>query len=237
MSPIDYIMVRRDDIRTIKDCKVIPGECVATQHRLVVMEMNVEMTRKPREGRVQTNISTKSTRNTASVTLEMNYEELEANLLQLAKEELGETSGGGQFIEKETWWWNQQVKESTKAKKDAFKKWQLSGEEQDHKLYKVKKRESKKSVAIAKENAYEDLYQKLDSIEGTDMIYKLAKTRNRRTKDISDSIYINDAGGNILTYLEKIKDIWQEYFKELFNVTNARKEPDKCDETEGPIPE
>ena len=41
-------MVRRDYIRNIKDCKVIPGEYVATQHRLVVMEMNVEMTRKPR---------------------------------------------------------------------------------------------------------------------------------------------------------------------------------------------
>ena len=118
----------------------------------------------------------------------MNYEELEANLLQLAKEELGETSDGGQFIEKETWWWNQQVKESKKAKTDAFKKWQHSGEEQDHEQYKVKKREHKKAVAIAKENAYEDLYQKLDLREGTDMIYKLAKTRNRRTKDISDSI-------------------------------------------------
>ena len=68
------------------------------------------------------------------------------------------------------------------------------------------------------------------------MIYKSDKTRNRRTKDISDSIYINDADGNILTDHEKIKDRWQEYFEELFNVTNARKEPDKCDETEGPIP-
>ena len=68
------------------------------------------------------------------------------------------------------------------------------------------------------------------------MIYKLAKTRNRRTKDLSDSIYINDADGNILTDHEKIKDRWQEYFDELFNVTNARKEPDKCDESEGPIP-
>ena len=48
MSTIDYVMVRRDEIRNINDCKVIPGECVATQHRLVVMEMNVEMTRKPR---------------------------------------------------------------------------------------------------------------------------------------------------------------------------------------------
>ena len=68
------------------------------------------------------------------------------------------------------------------------------------------------------------------------MIYKLAKTRNRRTKDISDSIYINDADGNILTDHEKIKDRWQDYFEELFNVTSIRKEPDKCDETEGPIP-
>ena len=44
-SQTEDIMVRRDEIRTVKDCKVIPGECVATQHRLVVMEMNVEMTR------------------------------------------------------------------------------------------------------------------------------------------------------------------------------------------------
>ena len=56
-----------------------------------------------------------------------------------------------------------------------------------------------KAVAIAKENACEDLYQKLDSREGTYMIYKLAKTRNRRKRDISDNIYISDADGNILT--------------------------------------
>ena len=55
------------------------------------------------------------------------------------------------------------------------------------------------------------------------MIYKLAKTRNLRTNDISDSIYINDADGNILTDHEKIKDRWQYYFDELLNVTNARK--------------
>ena len=47
MSTIDYIMVRTDEIRAIKECKVISGEYVATQHRLVVMEINVEMARKP----------------------------------------------------------------------------------------------------------------------------------------------------------------------------------------------
>ena len=64
----------------------------------------------------------------------------------------------------------------------------------------------------------------------------LAKTRNRRTNGISDNIYISDADGNIRTDHEKIKDRWQEYFEELFNVTNARKELDNCDETDGPIP-
>ena len=84
--------------------------------------------------------------------------------------------------------------------KYAFEKWQHSGEEQDNVQYKVKKHESKKAIASAKENAYEYLYQKLDSREGTDMLYKLAKTRNRRAKDISYYIYISNADGNILTY-------------------------------------
>ena len=40
------------------------------------------------------------------------------------------------------------------------------------------------------------------------MIYKLAKTRNRRTKDISDNIYISDADGNILTNARKEPDLY-----------------------------
>ena len=33
---IDYILVRRQDLRDLKDCKVIPGESIASQHRLLV---------------------------------------------------------------------------------------------------------------------------------------------------------------------------------------------------------
>ena len=60
----------------------------------------------PREGRVLP----KAQEILAFVTPKMNYEELEADQLWLAKEELGDTSGGGQFLEKETWWWNQWVR-------------------------------------------------------------------------------------------------------------------------------
>ena len=68
------------------------------------------------------------------------------------------------------------------------------------------------------------------------MIYTLANLRSRRSNDISDPIYVNDAGGNILTDHGNTKARWQEYFEELFNVTNTRKEPERCDATEGPIP-
>ena len=33
---IDYILVRRQDLRDLKDCKAIPGESIASQHRLLV---------------------------------------------------------------------------------------------------------------------------------------------------------------------------------------------------------
>ena len=33
---IDYILMRRQYLRDLKDCKVIPGESIASQHRLLV---------------------------------------------------------------------------------------------------------------------------------------------------------------------------------------------------------
>ena len=59
--------------------------------------------------------------------------------------------------------------------------------------------DSRKAVRIAKDAAYEYLYTKLDSREGIKMVYKLAKTRDRRTKNISDMPFINRLEGQILT--------------------------------------
>jgi hypothetical protein len=40
-SQIDFIPARREDRRACLDCKVIPGECVIPQHKLVVAELLV----------------------------------------------------------------------------------------------------------------------------------------------------------------------------------------------------
>ena len=52
---------------------------------------------------------------------------------------------------------------------------------------------------MAKEEAYEELYTKLDTREGAKIIYKLAKSRDRRSRDISDIAYVKDEDGTILT--------------------------------------
>jgi hypothetical protein len=37
-SQIDFILARREDRHACLDCKVIPGECVGSQHKLVVAD-------------------------------------------------------------------------------------------------------------------------------------------------------------------------------------------------------
>ena len=56
-SMIDYILVRIQSLRFVKDCKVIPGEAVATQHRPVILEMELENPRKQRKDREKIKLS------------------------------------------------------------------------------------------------------------------------------------------------------------------------------------
>jgi hypothetical protein len=37
-SQIDFILIRREDRYACFDCKVLPGECVVPQHKLVVID-------------------------------------------------------------------------------------------------------------------------------------------------------------------------------------------------------
>ncbi|GKD04415.1 hypothetical protein Tco_1179389, partial [Tanacetum coccineum] len=64
--------------------------------------------------------------------------------------------------------------------------------------YKVAKNEAKIAVAQAKDKAYEDLYRKLDSKEGANDIYKIAKARERKRMDIGNVRYIKDEGGRTI---------------------------------------
>ena len=39
---IDYILIRRNNISKVRDCKVIPGENIDTHHRILTMDIGIQ---------------------------------------------------------------------------------------------------------------------------------------------------------------------------------------------------
>ena len=82
------------------------------------------------------------------------------------------------------------------------------------------KKAAKRAVGEARGRAYEDLYQRLGTKEGERDIYKMAKIRERKTRDIGQVKCIKDGAGQLLVKDEEIKHRWREYFDKLFNGEN-----------------
>ena len=91
------------------------------------------------------------------------------------------------------------MQKAVKEKRLKFKQYQQSTCDEDKEEFREGNKRAKREVAKAKETVYKNLYDKLDSIEGQTMIYKLSKTRERRTRDLTYIAYIKDSNGTILT--------------------------------------
>ena len=48
-TQVDYILCRRRDLKEVGDCKVVVGESVAQQHRMVVCKLSMRAVKKKRE--------------------------------------------------------------------------------------------------------------------------------------------------------------------------------------------
>jgi len=53
--------------------------------------------------------------------------------------------------------------------------------------------------------------------KGEKEVFKLAKAKERRTRDIGSVRCIKDEDGKVLIEETKIQEIWQGYFYKLFN--------------------
>ncbi len=138
----------------------------------------------------------------------------------VSKEILGESKGRGpQF--KETWWWNEEVQNVVKNKRECFKTWQQTRSKESFEKYKCAKKEVKKMVSEAKSKAYDDLYIKLGMLEGEKIIYKIAKLSDRKIKDLHSIKCIKTEDSRVLVRDEEIKERWKSYFEKLFNKENG----------------
>ena len=67
----------------------------------------------------------------------------------------------GKYLDKESWWWNDAVQQAVSKKRRLFGEWQRTRERNDNERYREANKESKRVVAIAKENAFCQLYEEL----------------------------------------------------------------------------
>ena len=249
-TQVDYILVRKEDKKRIKDAKVLPFEAVTRQHRLLVTDIVVvkdrrkQQCKKPQKTKIwklgdEAKEYNRLVREKMSKTKEGDQlDEIWKDMSRILGEAAAETCGrtrGGRLRENETWWWDKEVQEKLKEKKRAYKTLRDGTGSIDE--YKRLKKEAKKAVARAKEKAWKKWYDKLETKEGEDQIYRIAKNRAKQKKDITQVAVIKDKEGNILIEEMKIKRRWHEYFKELLNEENERDELEKVEVVSGPVEE
>ena len=86
------------------------------------------------------------------------WEENSTVILRAGQEVLGMTTGRRPPGDKETWWWNDEVKDAIRAKKEAKKKWDASGRQEETFIGKQTRRQIYKEVAISKAHAMDEVY-------------------------------------------------------------------------------
>ena len=234
-SQVDYIMVRRQRIKEVVDTKVVVGESVAKQHKIVVSAIII-WTKWRKAPKLVKRIKWWKLKD-SKVNSKFKMDVIESGILSgqedwqtiaemirsIARKELGETSGKvSTAVGQETWWWNQEVQEKLKDKKKAKKAWDNIRDDASKLAYKTAIKQAKREVAKARNKAYEELYKKLETKEGENEVFKIAKQKNRQSKDVQQVRVIKSKTGEILMEEEKVKQRWKEYFDNLLNHENPR---------------
>ena len=125
--------------------------------------------------------------------------------------------------EKRTPWWNQEVKEAIRAKKDAFKAWLQDRSSSDlQSRYTEARKAATSAVKKSKEKSWEEFGRRLDSNYFSANKLFWQTIRRLRGKRSSITYSIKDSDGNILTDENEILSRWREYFEDLLNPVKHR---------------
>ncbi|KAK3571519.1 hypothetical protein QTP86_012863 [Hemibagrus guttatus] len=137
-TQVDYILCRRGNLKEISDCKVVVGESVARQHRMVVCRMTLLVCKKKRSKIEKKTKWWKLKKEECceefrqklrqalggQVVLPDDWETTAEVIRETGRKVLG-VSSGRRKEDKETWWWNEEVQDSIQRKRLAKKKWDM----------------------------------------------------------------------------------------------------------------
>nr|GEU61015.1 cleavage/polyadenylation specificity factor, 25kDa subunit [Tanacetum cinerariifolium] len=175
--------------------RAFPGEACSSQHRLIIVDVLLERLQHRRDVFGRTRIWWKNLNGEAVETFraivseKLVMEDMSASnadqmwntlacvMKDAAKDSLGlaNETARTHSTHMKSWWFCEEVQTKVAAK------------------YKAAKREARIAMAKAKDKAYKDLYKKFNSKEGVNDIYKIAKARERRRRDIGNKMGRNKA--------------------------------------------
>ena len=194
---IDFVLTRREDKQACLDCKVIPAECVVSQHKLLVADLRFQVrVRRDRQAKIAKTKWWKLKGESVEVFKRRVIEggpwggEDDANnmwkkmatcIRKVASEVFGVTKGNG-CEPRDTWWWNEGVQKAIKEKKECYRSLYHDRSADNIEKYKTAKKAAKRAVSEAKGRAYEGLYQRLGTKEGENDIYRMARIEKGRRR-------------------------------------------------------
>ena len=234
-SIIDYIIVDSDLKQLVQDTRVYRGFEIGSDHNLVLSRIKIKnCLKRKRPKKVLKRIKTEKLLELTyslkykkvlleranqidmeNASLEQEWQHFKRILVESAREVCGEVVCKDRKFR--TPWWNQEVKEAIKEKKEYYKKFLANKSERSLMEYRDKCKRAKNCVKLAKEKSWEEFGENIEGKyqEGGKIFWRLVK--NLRTGGKTTTKGIKNDEGVLQTEEEEILKVWSKYFEELLN--------------------
>ena len=250
-SQIDYILIGKKNMKLVKDVKVIAGEEIAKQHRLVIGDLRVVCPKVVKKAYVprrktwklknkhisrdfQTQFGQIVSGSEVGKTVDGKWGRLMGGYLNASDRTCGWTTGPTK--RRETWWWNNRVEKAIKEKRRCFHDMKFRGG--DEGLYAEAKRNANREVYTAQNSA---VNEKCPNIETRDdqkqEMYKVSKQMQKINQDVVGEQCVRDDTGTLACTEEAKKKAWRSHYNHLLNVEFEWKQESlsQADPVAGPI--
>ena len=138
-------------------------------------------------------------------------------MLDVTSEVCGYTKGKPRHFET---WWNKDVDVAVCRKRELFRIWRQSQNEEDRKKYCEAKKDAKTVIYIAMDQKARETVEKVDFCCDGCELFKIVKQRVGEKKDVVGVSCLKDENGAVKVSVDDQKKIWKEYMETLMNVEN-----------------
>ena len=135
----------------------------------------------------------------------------------------------------ETSWWNKDVDVVVCRKRELFRIWKQSQNEEDRKSYCVAKKDAKREVYIAMDQKAQEAVEKVDSYRGGRELFRFAKQRTGEKKEVVGISCLKNESGAVGVSVDDQKKIWKEHMEKLMNFENEWSDSIDSSKVEGAV--